>query len=205
MLNWAVDSNKTISSPCFLSIYLYLFAFNVFVILKYKWQIIRMLLCGLILHFLRINFTCQVELSLWAALDISSTTLGRTAQANYDQTWWSSTLSSRLYTLNFSDFINLDIWKNNPYTVFEQLGNKISSHMYVLCTMYECLWLLLLVQFLMKWSDILIRMHAVFEPMIFEFRQDVSTVIRMWILQDLLDVFKETIKWRCCELTTKNH
>ena len=45
-----------------------------------------MLLCGLILHFLRINFTCQVELSLWAALDISSTTLGRTAQANYDQT-----------------------------------------------------------------------------------------------------------------------
>ena len=38
------------------------------------------MLCGLILHFLRINFTCQVELSLWAALDISSTTLGRTAQ-----------------------------------------------------------------------------------------------------------------------------
>ena len=37
-------------------------------------------------------------------------------------------------------------------------------------------------------------MHAVFEPVIFEFGQDVSTVIRMRILQDLLDVFKETIK-----------
>ena len=50
------------------------------------------------------------------------------------------------------------------------------------CTYFNC-------------NDILIiRMHAVFEPVIFEFRQDVSTVIRMWILQDLLDVFKETIK-----------
>ena len=61
------------------------------------------MLCGLILHFLRINFTCQVELSLWAALDISSTTLGHTAQPIMNK---HHEAQHSLHTLKFSeDFI----------------------------------------------------------------------------------------------------
>ena len=91
LLNVKIEllTSKRLSSPYFLSIYLYLFAFNVFVILKYKWQIIREA-CGLILHFLRINFTCQVKLSFCGLHWISHLPHAR-AQANYDPTWWSLT------------------------------------------------------------------------------------------------------------------
>ena len=146
-----------------------------FVILKYKWQIIWMLLCGVILHFLRINFTCQVKLSLWAALGRSPTRLEPQLQPIIIQHHAAQHSDHTLCTSILSFHWALEGTYKEQNVRSPETGSEYLHMITVTCT------------FLMKWH--FNKDARGFEPMIFEFRQDVSIL--------LLECGYYRIYWTC--------